>query len=352
MPVYRIEKQSLVPLEKTTFKDLKYIEPRHLQPLVKSQIGAISEDLLVVYEEFSKWDDSNLRIDLLCVDKKANVVVIELKRTKEGGLAELQAIRYASMISSLRFDQLVKYYQEYLDKNSIALDAQDSLLKHFNWNEPREDLFCQDVKIILASADFSTELTTSVMWLLTFGIDIKCVRMKPYLYEKKVIIDFQTIIPLPETADFQVSIREKKEKEKQSKVNRDYTKYDIYISDKPYYGKNKRKMIQLVISYAINKGNISPAKIQEASKHLRENLFKDFRGKIGAEKVQYELRKQGRGGETSPDTRYFCKDDEIFIYNNNTYVLTNQWWDTTAEDVANAIAEEFPKLNIRIEISE
>jgi hypothetical protein len=47
----------------------------------------------------SDWEDSSRSIDLLCIDKQANLVVIELKRTEDGGHMELQAIRYAAMVS-------------------------------------------------------------------------------------------------------------------------------------------------------------------------------------------------------------------------------------------------------------
>ncbi len=52
----------------------------------------IAPDLLVVSEEFGEWDDSRRRIDLLAIDRDANLVVIELKRTEDGGHMELQAI--------------------------------------------------------------------------------------------------------------------------------------------------------------------------------------------------------------------------------------------------------------------
>ena len=75
--------------------------------MLKAQIDEIVPDTLVVAEEFGDWEDSRRRIDLLGIDKNANLVVIELKRTQDGGHMELQALRYAAMISALSFDKLV-----------------------------------------------------------------------------------------------------------------------------------------------------------------------------------------------------------------------------------------------------
>ena len=52
---------------------------------------------LVISEEFSDWEDSKKRIDLLGIDSDANLVIIELKRTEDGSYMDLQAIRYAAI---------------------------------------------------------------------------------------------------------------------------------------------------------------------------------------------------------------------------------------------------------------
>ncbi len=61
-------------------------------------------------------EDSRRRIDLLGLDKEANLVIIELKRTEDGGHMELQAIRYAAMVSTLTFEKIVEIYGDYLEK--------------------------------------------------------------------------------------------------------------------------------------------------------------------------------------------------------------------------------------------
>ena len=102
MSIYKFEqdKNKITPITRTTFAEQDMQEIKHLQSCLKSQIDAISPGTLVISSEFqfNNWKDSNRRIDLLGIDKDANFVVVELKRTEDGGHMELQALRYAAMI--------------------------------------------------------------------------------------------------------------------------------------------------------------------------------------------------------------------------------------------------------------
>lgn len=165
MGIYKISDEGILEVTKTSFQKEGILERTHLQSYLRDRINIISPDTLVISEEFSEWDESKRRIDLLGLDKNANLIVIELKRTETGNHMELQALRYASMISTMNFKKCVHIYQKYLDLREINEDAEENLLKFLEWDTPLEKDFASDVKIVLASADFSKELTTSVMWL-------------------------------------------------------------------------------------------------------------------------------------------------------------------------------------------
>lgn len=79
----------------TSFQQESLWERCDLQQPLKLNIEAIDENVMVIAEEFGEWSEGGRRIDLLAIDRDANLVVIELKRTDDGGHMELQAIRYA-----------------------------------------------------------------------------------------------------------------------------------------------------------------------------------------------------------------------------------------------------------------
>jgi hypothetical protein len=223
MPIFEITQSEIRKLSETTFSAAGVRERADLQRLLRSNVEVLSPDTLVIAEEFGEWEDSRRRIDLLGLDSDANLVVIELKRTEDGGHMELQAIRYAAMVSTLTFEKVVDVFLNYLRRIGKEDDARSTILKFLGWEDPDEDVFAQDVRIVLASAEFSKELTTAVMWLNEHGLDIRCVRMQPYDDGGRLLVDVQQVIPLPEAAAYQVQVREKEQRGRQDRAER----YDI-----------------------------------------------------------------------------------------------------------------------------
>ena len=342
MPIYRVEDGKIVPVERTTFASRGLQERSDLQTLLKSHIDVISPDTLVVAEEFGDWEDSRRRIDLLGIDRNANLVVIELKRTEDGGHMDLQAIRYAAMISTLTFDELVGIYETWLHRNGTGEDARENLLEFLDWSDPDDEAFGEDVRIVLASAGFSKELTTSVMWLNEQGLDIRCVRMQPCESDGQLLLDVQTIIPIPEAADYQIRILEKKRRERAARqVTRDLSRFDVSIGGEVHRAQSKRGMMRLMIAGALTNGG-DPQKVAEA---LPSRKLKVFEGDLDREQVIERIMEDDGGAVLPRWKRFFCDDDELVRVDDKTYVVSNQWGTDTL-DMADSLARTFPDMNI------
>jgi hypothetical protein len=103
-------------------------------------------------------------------------------------------------------------------------------------DDAQEVSLSNDVRIILVAADFSRELTTTVLWLNERDIDIRCIRMRPYRWQERTFVDVQQILPLPEASDYQVKVREKaiEKRAAEKKFNPDFSKYNVTVGDKIY----------------------------------------------------------------------------------------------------------------------
>lgn len=221
MPLYEMTSDAFRPLDKASLAELKVRERDDLQRLLRTQINVLADDLYVLAEEFSEWEDSHRRIDLLAIDLEANLVVIELKRTTDGGHMELQAIRYASMVSAMTFKRAVEVHGDFLKSiGEPSGRSEDRILEFLGWSEPDEKQFGANVRIVLASEDFGKELTTAVLWLRERDIDIRCIRLCSYKDGDSHLIDVQPIIPLPEADEYQIRIREKTQEGKKIQAER------------------------------------------------------------------------------------------------------------------------------------
>jgi hypothetical protein len=224
MPIYEVTQKQFRRIAEGNFAQSGLRERSDIQRLLRTQIDVIGDGLYVLTEEFSDWEESKRRIDLLAIDANANLVVVELKRTSDGGHMDLQGIRYAAMVSAMTFERAVAIHAAFL--TNIGEDpamAQSRILEFLDWSESDEDAFAADTKIVLVAADFSKELTTSVMWLNDHGMDIRCIRMRPYKDGERTLVDVQQIIPLPEATEYQVQLREKETEGRKHRAER----YDI-----------------------------------------------------------------------------------------------------------------------------
>ena len=246
MALFKIENGDLSTLQRTSFAAENLREREDIQEALKKNISAIALDCIVISEEFSFWEESRRRIDLLAIDKNANIVVIELKRDETGAHMELQALRYASMVSTLTFNKAAEHFQNYLDSQQRGQDAKSILLNFVDLSEDDLDEFGRDVRVILASADFSKELTTSVLWLRSKQIDISCVRLTPYKHGNEVLINAEPIIPIPEAEEYLVRFREKTNEVLATTANASNRDYSTYLYQGETY--NKRKLALTVMT--------------------------------------------------------------------------------------------------------
>ncbi len=263
--------------------------------------------------------------------KATPLTVIELKRTEDGGHIELQALRYAAMVSTLKFEQAVEVHQKYRASRGLPTDSAERTIREFLDAEDGPVAFSNQVRIILASADFSKEVTSTVLWLNAQGLDIMCCRMRPYAFQGRVLLDVQQVIPLPEAAAFQVAIREKTLAQAAVEASgRDYTRYRVQTSQgEEFTNLPKRRFIYEVVREAIRLG-IKPGIVLNAVPWRQSNMFISAPGKLTGEELMATA-------STKSPTRYFCDDIELFHVEGNTYAMTNQWGPRTEEAVKNII---------------
>lgn len=327
MAIFEITGAAFRPLAGTTFEQERFRERSDLQRLLRDNIEVLTADILIIAEEFGRWTESNRRIDLLGVDREANIVVIELKRTNDGGHMELQALRYAAMVSTLTFEEAVETCTTYLLKREREEDARQLLLDHLGWDGTEEPSFNQRVRIVLASMDFDKEITSTVLWLTeVYGLDIRCIRIKPYRLAEHLLIDVQQIVPLPEATEYQIRIQRKVQVQRIAGTNnRDLTKYEVTLDGETHRQLSKGRTIFLAVKYLCGQG-VTPEQIATAISWRINNLWLWTEGTLEAAGFQAVLSAtRASEGRVYESRRVFGNDDQLVHSEGKTFAFTTQW---------------------------
>lgn len=328
MALYEIAGENLKPVVQTTFTELGWRERQDIQRAVRTHIAAITPGVktMVLAEEFGEWVGANRRIDLLCLDEQAQLVVVELKR-EDGAHMELQALRYAAMVSTMRFDQAVEAHRKYLQSIGSTEDAEQSI-REFLEQEEGPVALSETVRIVLAASDFPQELTTAVLWLNKQGLDLRCVQMRPHQIDGRVLIDIQQVIPLPEAEQYQVAVREKSMEQAAARAQeRDTTRYDLSIGDVAYTNLPKRRLIYEIVAEAIRRG-VTINQITDAVP-WKGNIFLSVDGNLNEQELQAMF--------AGKRLRNYTSDDDLFHIAGKTYAFTTQWGSQTLRAIGNII---------------
>ncbi len=256
------------------------------------------------------------------------------------------------MVSTMTFEQVVDTFGAYLRRRGRAEDPRGTILGFLGWEEPDEERFAQDVRIVLVSAEFSRELTTTVLWLSErASLDIRCVRLRPYQLGDRLVLDVQQVIPLPEAADYQVRLREKVQREREARreaSTRDYTRYTVVTPHGRRERLPKRRAILEVVK-GLTAAGVPVADIQQVlqTEHRYGPLvFRSAPGDLDSDAFVAAVTEESRAeGRTFDPNRFFCADEDLIRSDGRTYALTNQWGVGTFEAIE-SLLRAFPDRSI------
>lgn len=212
MYILNKDKNELIPVEESTFKALGLKERKDLQEWIAKTPSVFGEELLIIQKEFDGFDDTNERLDLLALDKRGNVVVIENKLDDSGKNTVWQALKYASYCSQLTIPQIKDIFGQYLRKTGKSASPEELLSEFFEGEDYEEKLTSglTSQRIIMVSGDFRKEVTSTVLWLLTYDLKIQCFKTSLTKMKDDIFFDLEQIIPMKEAADYTIKVAQKK----------------------------------------------------------------------------------------------------------------------------------------------
>lgn len=217
--MYQINKtdNELTPLVKKSFSELNFRERDHLQEWLAKCPAALGEDLLIIQKEFDGFDETRERLDLLALDKFGNLVIIENKLDDSGRDVVWQSLKYASYCSSLKKADIERIYQDYLDKYERGSVARENICDFLDKGDFSEVILNSGTqqRVKLVAANFRKEVTSTVLWLLQYNLQIQCYKATAFEHGSNIFLNMEQIIPPPEATDFMIGVSEKEQEQQQ-----------------------------------------------------------------------------------------------------------------------------------------
>ena len=218
--MYKInrEKKTIEEIKEKTLSEMQCKERQDLQEWIANKPEVLGEELLIIQKEFSGWDKTNERLDLLALDNSGRLVVIENKSDDSGRDVTWQATKYASYVSTLKLEDTVKIYSDYLkkvnpNKNAKELneEAKKNIAEFLGKEYDEIGKFNQQntQRIILVSRLFRNEVLSAVKWLSEFKININCVEIKTYGHNGEYFLNAEKVFPLKTVDQYMMKIIEK-----------------------------------------------------------------------------------------------------------------------------------------------
>jgi hypothetical protein len=164
-----------------------------LEDWLEQDISIISDDLLVIGRQvrttFEKY------IDLLCIKRNGDVVIVELKKDKAPREVIAQVLEYASWVDDLTYEDISDIADNYLKEKGLTLE--EAFEKKFG--EPLPDVLNESHEMLIVATDLDDQSERVIRYLSQYGIRINAVTFN---YFKKDDHEFiARVILIPKSAE-------------------------------------------------------------------------------------------------------------------------------------------------------
>ena len=186
-------------------------ERGHLQEWVLAHPEMLGSDVKVVAFEFGRWTAASGtlardRLDVLGLDRDGRLVVVELKRDQAPDTVDMQALKYAALVSRFTYDDLARVHAQYLThKRGEPVTAETAALELEEWATITEESL-RLPRLILLAAEFPATVTATVVFLhQQLGLDVQLRKFQAYRTAQETLVTVSQLYPPPDIEEFVLS---------------------------------------------------------------------------------------------------------------------------------------------------
>ena len=156
-------------------ENIPYAKEKEIEDLLEEHIEVLESGVFIVGTQVrTKYEK---RIDLLAMDKDANLVIIELKKKKTPRTVLAQTFEYYTWVQKLKREDITdiaEQYQNHNDFNSI----EDKFIHHFNKKPPSH--WNSKQKLIIVGEQIDAETKDVASSLARNQLNVICAELNAY----------------------------------------------------------------------------------------------------------------------------------------------------------------------------
>ena len=209
--VFTVSGSSAAVAQPISLADAGLTERGHLQEWVLAHPEMLGPDVMVVAFEFGRWTASSGalardRLDVLGLDRDGRLVVVELKRDQAPDTVDMQALKYAALVSRFTRDDLARVHAQYLTRQRGELVAAETAVAELEeWATLTEESL-RLPRLILLAADFPATVTATVVFLhQQLGLEVQLRKFQAYRTAQETLVTVSQLYPPPDVEEFVLS---------------------------------------------------------------------------------------------------------------------------------------------------
>ena len=274
----------------------------------------VGEPLLILGNQLAEFEEDKDRLDILALDRSGEIVLVELKVSEDFRVTDLQALAYAGAYARRSSRDLARTLQRSLQKRANAEaqphttpptgegngssisapapasvsfeDAAAKIAAFVEVDDFDEWQPSQHVRIKLVAPSFPRRVLQTVKWLGdVYSVRLEAITVR--LFETaphKYSIAFERLLPLPAEEDFDMTIRERENRQRHENTSR-----------RP-----------AVLPLLVNDGKLTHDQVLWATKNI---LPVEERGRYDPESIVFKVRVHAPGG-TQPKLAWRATEDD------------------------------------------
>ena len=209
--VFTVTGASAVAATPISLADAGLKERQHLQEWVIAHPRVLGPAVKIVAFEFGSWtgytgEKEKDRLDVLALDGDGHLIVVELKRDKAPDTVEMQALKYAALVSRFTRDDLDKVHARFLSKQTGAdVSAEQAAAELDAWAAITEESL-RLPSVVLMASDFPQTVTATVVFLhQQLSLDVRLLAFQAYRTANDVLVTVSQHYPPPGIEEFVLS---------------------------------------------------------------------------------------------------------------------------------------------------